>query len=71
MTRAIDVSVNALPPKLHQQYGSLAVLLEDMPAPLPVLETLWNVNEAEARRIGGQLVEECGKLWQVDEVFEV
>src|SRR5437879_11085534 len=28
-----------------------------MPAPLPVLETLWNVNETEARRIGRRLAD--------------
>jgi hypothetical protein len=55
--RAIDVSVKALQPKMQQQYGSLAVLLEDMPAPLPVLETLWNIDEAEARRIGRRLAD--------------
>jgi WD40 repeat protein len=55
--RAIEVSVKALEPKLQQQYGRLAVLLEDMPAPLPVLRTLWNVDEAEARRIGRRLAD--------------
>jgi hypothetical protein len=55
--RAIDVSVKALPSKIQQQYASLAVLLEDMPAALPILETLWNVDEAEARRIGRRLAD--------------
>ncbi|MCX6633873.1 MAG: NB-ARC domain-containing protein [Acidobacteria bacterium] len=55
--RAIDVSVKALEPKMQRQYGSLAVLLEDMPAPLPVLETLWNCDDAEARRIGRRLAD--------------
>ena len=31
--RAINVSVTALLPKVYHQYGSLAVLLEDMPGP--------------------------------------
>src|SRR6266404_748187 len=44
-------------PKMQQQYGRLAVLLNDMPAPLPVLETLWNIDEAEARRIGRRLAD--------------
>jgi len=55
--RAIDVSVKALPPEMRQRYGKLAVLLEDMPAALPVLQTLWNVDESEARRIGRRLVD--------------
>ncbi len=44
--RAIDVSVKTLSPKMQQQYARLAILLEDMPAPLPILETLWRVNES-------------------------
>ena len=55
--RAIDVSVKALPPEMQRRYGRLGVLLEDMPAPLPVLETLWNCDEAEARRIGRRLAD--------------
>jgi WD40 repeat protein len=47
---AIDVSVKALSPKMQQRYGQLAVLLEDMPAPPTILETLWNVDESEGRR---------------------
>ena len=55
--RAIDVSVKALEPKMQQWYGKLAVLLKDMPAALPTLETLWNCGEAEARRIGRRLAD--------------
>ncbi len=55
--RAIDVSVKALPLEMQERYGRLAVLLEDMPGALPVLETLWNVGEAEARRIGRRLAD--------------
>ena len=55
--RAIDLSVKALEPKIEQQYGRLAVLLEDMAASLPVLETLWNVDDAEARRIARRLAD--------------
>ncbi|MBZ5622716.1 MAG: TIR domain-containing protein, partial [Acidobacteriia bacterium] len=55
--RAIDVSVKTLDPKMQQRYGRLAVLLEDMPAALPILQTLWNVDEAEARRIGRRLAD--------------
>jgi hypothetical protein len=55
--RAIDVSVKALRPELQQRYCKLAVLLEDMPAPLPILQTLWNCDEAEARRIARRLAD--------------
>jgi len=46
--RTIQVSVNELEPKLRERYIALAVLLEDMPAALPVLQTLWNLTEFEA-----------------------
>lgn len=49
--RATDVSVKALPEKIQQQYTSLAVLLDDMTAPVPILQTLWSVDEREGRRI--------------------
>jgi WD40 repeat protein len=55
--RATDVSVKALPPEIEQRYCKLAVLLEDMPAPLPILQTLWNVDGAEARRIARRLAD--------------
>jgi len=55
--RAIDVSVKALPPEIEQRYCKLAVLLEDMPAPLPILQTLWNCDDAEARRIARRLAD--------------
>jgi WD40 repeat protein len=55
--KAVEVSFQSLKPDMRQRYKSMAVLLEDMAAPLPILETLWNVNEAEARRISRQLVD--------------
>jgi WD40 repeat protein len=55
--RAIDVSVKALPASLQRQYERLAVLPRDMPAPLVVLQTLWNLDEGEARRAGRQLAD--------------
>jgi WD40 repeat protein len=55
--RAIDVSVKALSPQMQERYGRLAVLLDDMSAALPVLQTLWRVGEGEARRIGRQLAD--------------
>jgi len=49
--RAVEVSFQSLKPEMQERYKALAVLLEDMAAPFPILKTLWNVNEAEARRI--------------------
>lgn len=48
--RAIEVSLKALDIEAQERYGQLAVLLDDMPAPLCILETLWNIRPAEARR---------------------
>lgn len=36
---------------MQKRYRALAVLLEDMAAPLPALETLWNASQADPRRI--------------------
>jgi WD40 repeat protein len=48
--RAVEVSFQSLEPKMRDRYKTLAVLLEDMSAPLPILETLWKVDGREARR---------------------
>lgn len=48
--RAVEVSFQALAPQMKERYQALAVLPEDMGAPLPILETLWNAKKAEARR---------------------
>ena len=48
--KAVEVSFQSLKPEVQKRYKALAVLLEDMPAPLPILQSLWNVDEAEARR---------------------
>jgi len=53
----IDVSVKSLEPKMQWQYECLAVLLDDVSAPLPILQTLWNVGEPEARRVSRRLVD--------------
>lgn len=55
--KAVEVSFQSLKPQMQQRYKALAVLLEDMAAPLPILETLWNVDTAEARRISRSLVD--------------
>ena len=55
--KAVEVSFQDLAPQMQDRYRALAVLLEDMAAPLPILQTLWNVNEAEARRSSRHFVD--------------
>jgi WD40 repeat protein len=55
--RAVEVSFRSLSPKMQERYKALAVLLEDTAAPLPVLQTLWNVRAEEARRIARYFVD--------------
>ena len=49
-TKSLAVSIQAILPKMQQRYGKLAVLLEDIPAALPILQTLWIADEADALR---------------------
>lgn len=42
---------------MQERYRKLAVLIGDTSARLLVMQTLWNVSQAEARRIGRQLVD--------------
>jgi NB-ARC domain/WD domain, G-beta repeat len=55
--KAVEVSFQSLKPEMQERYKALAMLLEDMPAPLPILQTMWNVDEAEARRISRSLAD--------------
>ena len=55
--KAVETSFRSLEPEMQEQYKALAVLLEDMPAPLPILATLWNVDASDARLISNRLVE--------------
>ena len=64
--RAIDVSIKALEPEMQRYYAALAVLLDDMPAPLVVLRTLWRVDAAEARRISRRFADRSLAQWQED-----
>ena len=55
--KAVETSFQSLEPEMQEQYKALAVLLEDMPAPLPILATLWNVDACDTRLISNRLVE--------------
>ena len=55
--KSVEVSFHALAPQMQERYRVLALLPEDMAAPLPILEILWNVGEPEARRISRHFVD--------------
>ena len=55
--KAVEVSFQSLKPEMRERYKALAVLLEDMVAPLPILQTLWNVSEAETRLSSRQIMD--------------
>ena len=62
--KSLAVSVEALPAQMQERYLKLAVLLEDVPAPLVVLKTLWKVNEAEGRRTARYFVDRSLATWE-------
>jgi len=47
--RAVQVSVESLDTKTRDRYVALAALLDDMAAPIQILQTLWGADEADAR----------------------
>jgi WD40 repeat protein len=55
--RTVDVSFNWLAADMQTRYGALAILLEDMVAPLPILRTLWGVPDAKALETSRHFVE--------------
>jgi WD40 repeat protein len=55
--KAVEVSFQSLKPEMQERYKALAVLLEDMATPLPILEALWGVDNAEARRISRHFID--------------
>jgi WD40 repeat protein len=55
--KAVETSFQSLEPDMQERYKALAVLLEDMSAPLPILATLLNVDTSDARLISNRLVE--------------
>jgi WD40 repeat protein len=58
--RAIQVSVEALErkhPEYKERYLALAVLLEDMEAPVEILSVLWGLDAFETRRAAKRLID--------------
>jgi hypothetical protein len=56
LLRAIQVSVDALEAKARQRYLALALLLEDMPIPPAIRQTLWGADEQDALDTAEQFV---------------
>jgi hypothetical protein len=56
--------VDAISAPMQDRYLKLAVLLEDVPAPLVVLQTLWKVSEAEARKSARYFVDRSLASWE-------
>ncbi|MBZ5520925.1 MAG: TIR domain-containing protein [Acidobacteriia bacterium] len=54
--RAIQVSVESLDEPTRQRYLDLAVMLEDMPIPPVVQQSLWHANQGEALEIAEQFL---------------
>jgi hypothetical protein len=65
--KSLAFSVEALPRQMQERYLRLAVLLEDVPAPLAVLRTLWKVDEAEGRRTARCFVDRSLATWESGE----
>jgi WD40 repeat protein len=62
--KSLEVSIQAIPPQMQDRYRKLAVLLEDVPAPVAVLQTLWVVKDAEARRAARFFVDRSLATWE-------
>ena len=62
---SLAASIEAIPDeRMRQRYLKLAVLLEDVPAPLAILKTLWAVDESEGRRLARYFVDRSLATWQ-------
>src|SRR5262249_20010638 len=64
--RALHVSVEQLNDLQRDCYGALAVLLEEMPAPPVIQQTLWGMDGAEAAEICERLIGVSLALREVD-----
>ncbi len=62
--KSLEVSIQAIPAEMQERYLKLAVLLEDVPVPLAVLQPLWAVNDAEARRTARYFVDRSLATWE-------
>lgn len=65
--RAVGVSVSSLNEVRQRRYRALAVMLDDMACPVPVLEVLWGTDGGEARQIAKYLADRSLGAWDDDE----
>jgi WD40 repeat protein len=61
--KSLAVSVQALPPVMQDRLLKLAVLLEDVPAPIAILQALWKLDERKARHSARYLVDRSLASW--------
>jgi WD40 repeat protein len=61
--RSMGVSLQALEQPTLNRYLALAVLIEDLPTPLPVFQTLWKLPESEVRLTASHFVERSLATW--------
>lgn len=61
--RSLAVSIDALPQKMKDHFFELAVLLEDAPAPVAILQALWCLDEKAARHTASYLAERSLAFW--------
>jgi WD40 repeat protein len=69
--KAVEVSFQSLSRPMQERYKALAVLIEDVPTPLPILEILWGVDEAEARSASQHFVDRSLALRDGDEAVRL
>ena len=62
--KSLAVSFDALADEMKERYLKLAVLLEDVPASLVVLRTLWKADEDTARLTGWYFVDRSLATWE-------
>jgi len=58
-----QVSVSSLTARMRERYLALAVVIEDVPTQLPVLQTLWGVSAGEARRTAKYFADRSLASW--------
>src|SRR5262249_21933863 len=55
--KAIEISFHSLRPEMQERFRQLAVLPEDMAAPLEILQAVWGATRAEARQFSQQIAD--------------
>ena len=66
--KSLEVSIEAIAPQMRERYLKLATLLEDVSAPVVVLQTLWAATDEEARRSARYFVDRSLATWEVGQI---